>query len=59
VSGLVNAVFVYISSLKMEALLSNCTVVEQRAVIFLWPEGTKISEMCMRMLAQYGKNCMA
>jgi hypothetical protein len=34
VSGLVSVVFVYESSLKMAALLSNCTVVEQQALIF-------------------------
>lgn len=32
-SGLASAAFVYISSLKMVAPLSNCTVVEHRAVI--------------------------
>jgi len=38
VSGLVSVTFVYKSSVKMAALLSNCTAVEQRAVIqFLSP----------------------
>jgi hypothetical protein len=33
VSGLVNVVFIYNSSLKMVALLSNCSTVDQRDVI--------------------------
>ena len=32
-SGLVNVVFVYKSTLKFASLLSNCTVVEHSAVI--------------------------
>jgi hypothetical protein len=60
VSGLVSAVFVYKSSLNMSAQLSNSTAVEQRAVIcFLWSEGIKTSEICRRMLTQYGEHCMA
>jgi hypothetical protein len=51
-------VFVYISSLKVAALLSNCIVVEQQAVIFL-SEGVKTSGIYRRMLAQYGEHCMA
>jgi hypothetical protein len=44
VSGLVSVVFVYKSSLKMAALLSNCTILEQRAVIsFLWSKDVKTS----------------
>jgi len=34
VSGLVSIAFIYKSSLKMVALLSNCSVVDQRDVIF-------------------------
>ena len=41
-SGLVNVVFVYKCYLKLAALLSNRTTVEQQAVIhFLWSEGIK------------------
>jgi hypothetical protein len=44
----------------MAAPLSNCTVVEQRAVIlFLWREGVKTSKIYRRILAQYGKLWMA
>jgi len=40
VSGLVNVVFVYKSTLKFASLLSNCTIVEQSVVIrFFWSEG--------------------
>jgi transposase len=42
----------------MEALLSECTISEQRAVItFLWAEGIKPSEIHKRMLVQYGDKC--
>jgi hypothetical protein len=42
VSGLVSAVFVYKSSVKMMAPISNCIAAEQRAVICsLWSEGIK------------------
>jgi len=44
----------------MAAPLSNCTVVEQRAVIrYFWRDGVKTSEIYMRILAQYGEPCMA
>jgi hypothetical protein len=59
VSGLVSVVFVYICSLKVAVLLSNCTVVEQQAVIFVLSEGVKTSEIYRRMFAQYGEHCMA
>ena len=43
VSGLVSVVFVYKSSLKMAEPFSNCTDVEQRALIrFLWSDGIKV-----------------
>jgi hypothetical protein len=47
--------FVYKSSLKIVALISNSTV-EQRAVIsFLWSEGVKASEIYRRMLVLRNK----
>jgi hypothetical protein len=51
--------FVYISSLKVAALFSDCFVVEQQAVIFFWSEGVKTSGIYGRMFAQYGEHCMA
>jgi len=40
---------------NMAALLSTCTVEEQRNVIrFLWSEGVKPSEMYRKMKVQYG-----
>jgi hypothetical protein len=60
VSGLVSVVFVFKSSSKMVAPLSNCTLVEQRAVIhFLRSEDVVTSEIYRRMLVQYGEQCMA
>jgi hypothetical protein len=51
-SGLVSVVFVYKSSLKMAELFSNCTVVEQRALIGFFVVRRRInSEICRRMLA--------
>jgi hypothetical protein len=39
----------------MAAPLSECTIEEQRAVVFfLWAEGVKSAEIHRRMLAQYG-----
>jgi hypothetical protein len=46
-------------SVNMWALLLDCIIVEQRAVIrFLWSVGVKPSEIHRRMLAQYGENCI-
>jgi hypothetical protein len=43
----------------MAAPLSDCTSVEQRAVVgFLWAEGVKSVEIHRRMLAQYGAHTM-
>jgi len=52
-------VFVYISSLHVAALLSNCIVVEQQAVIFFCQKVLKTSVIYRRMLAQYGEHCIA
>jgi hypothetical protein len=48
-------VFVYISSLKVAALLSNCIVVEQQAGTFFLSEGIKTSGIYRRMLENMGK----
>ena len=43
----------------MAVPISNCTVVEQRAVIrHFWREGVENSEICMRILSQYGEPYM-
>jgi hypothetical protein len=43
----------------MAALLSDCTIEEQRAVVrFLWAEGVKSAEIHSRMLAQYRARTM-
>ena len=51
-SGLVSVVFVYKLSLKMAAPFSNCSDVEQRALIrFLWSDGIKFLKFdgeCLR-----------
>jgi hypothetical protein len=52
-------VFVYIFSLKVAVLLSNFTVVEQQAVIFVLSEGVKSPGIYRRMLTQCGEQCMA
>ena len=55
-SGLVSVVLAFKSSLNMAAPLSNCAVVDQRAVIhFLWSAEIKISEMYKREHSQYGE----
>jgi hypothetical protein len=60
VSGLVSVAFAYISSLKMVVLLSNLTVVEQRAVVHsLCSEGVKAHEILRRILVQYCEHCKA
>jgi len=41
------------------ALLSNCIVVEQQAVIFFCQKVLKTSVIYRRMLAQYGEHCIA
>jgi len=61
VSGLVSVVFVYISAVKMVALLLNFTIIGQQAVIFLWEggggaEGVTTSEIHRRILVQYGEH---
>lgn len=59
-SGFVSVVFVYKSSLKMAAPLSNCNTLEQQTVIsVLRLKGIKTSEVYGRMLAQYGEWSMA
>jgi len=44
----------------MAALLSTCTMEEQRSIIrFLWSEGVKPSEIYRRMKVQYGDSCLS
>ena len=58
VSGLVSVVFIYKSSLKMVALLSNCSAVDQRDVILFCDLELKHSKTYNRMLSQYGEHGM-
>jgi len=59
VSGLVSFVFIYKSSLKMVALILNCSTVDQQDVIlFCDQKELKTSETYYRMLAQYGEHGM-
>jgi hypothetical protein len=46
-------------SVNMSALLLDCTIVEQCAVIrVLWSEGVKAPKIHRRMLAQYKEKCI-
>ena len=60
-SGLVSVVFVYKSAVKLVAVLLNCTIIGQPAVILLWGggEGVTTSEVLRNTLVQYGEHCMA
>jgi hypothetical protein len=55
VSGLISVTSGHIPPRKMAAPFSNCTIVEERAVIIFWSEGAKRYDVCRKVLALCNK----